>query len=165
MTLVANARYLLMSCALSQRAEGLGLLQRLIIGVDVTDEIFAVTIARPGKLDPVRFYGTMLVAMPAWACGTALGNIAGDLLPARLVSALGVALYGMFLAVIIPPAKKDKLIAGLIVFCFAASYAMARLPLVSGIPEGTRILVLTVVIAAAAALLFPHKEDDAEVQA
>lgn len=165
MTLVANARYLLMSCALSQRAEGLGLLRRLIIGVDVTDEIFAVTIARPGRLDPVRFYGTMLVAMPAWACGTALGNIAGDLLPARLVSALGVALYGMFLAVIIPPAKKDKLIAGLIVFCFAASYAMARLPLVSGIPEGTRILVLTVVIAAAAALLFPHKEDDAEVQA
>lgn len=165
MTLIVNARYLLMSCALSQRAEGLGLLQRLIIGVDVTDEIFAVTIARPGRLDPVRFYGTMLVAMPAWACGTALGNIAGDLLPTRLVSALGVALYGMFLAVIIPPAKKDKLIAGLIVFCFAASYAMARLPLVSGIPEGTRILVLTVVIAAAAALLFPHKEDDAEVQA
>ena len=108
MTLVANARYLLMSCALSQRAEGLGLLQRLIIGVDVTDEIFAVTIARPGKLDPVRFYGTMLVAMPAWACGTALGNIAGDLLPARLVSALGVALYGMFLAVIIPRRKRTS---------------------------------------------------------
>ena len=129
MTLVANARYLLMSCALSQRAAGLNLLERLIIGVDVTDEIFAVTIARPGRLDPVRFYGTMLVAMPAWAFGTAFGNIAGDLLPARLVSALGVALYGMFLAVIIPPAKKDRLIAGLIVFCFAVSYAMARLPL------------------------------------
>ena len=161
MTLVANARYLLMSCALSQ----LGLLHRLIIGVDVTDEIFAVTVARPGKLDPYRFYGTMLVAMPAWAFGTALGSIAGNLLPARLVSALGVALYGMFLAVIIPPAKKDKLLAALIVFCFAASYAAARLPLFAAIPEGTRILVLTVVISAAAALLFPRKEADGEVQA
>lgn len=165
MTLVANARYLLMSCALSQRAEGLGLLHRLIIGVDVTDEIFAVTVARPGKLDPYRFYGTMLVALPAWAFGTALGNIAGNLLSARLVSALGVALYGMFLAVIIPPAKKDKLLAALIVFCFAASYAAARLPLFAAIPEGTRILVLTVVISAAAALLFPRKEADGEVQA
>ena len=122
-------------------------------------------IARPGKLDPVRFYGTMLVAMPAWAFGTAFGNIAGNLLPARLVSALGVALYGMFLAVIIPPAKKDRLIAGLIVFCFAVSYAMARLPLTAGIPEGTRILVLTVAISAAAALIFPHKDTDEEAKA
>ena len=164
MTLVANARYLLMSCALSQRAEGLGLLHRLIIGIDVTDEIFAVTVSRPGKLDPFRFYGTMLVAMPCWACGTALGNIAGNLLPAALVRALGVALYGMFLAVIIPPAKKDKLLAGLIVFCFAASFAMARLPFCAAIPEGTRILVLTVVISAAAALLFPRKETEEEAQ-
>ena len=81
------------------------------------------------------------------------------------MSALGVALYGMFLAVIIPPAKKDKLLAALIVFCFAASYAAARLPLFAAIPEGTRILVLTVVISAAAALLFPRKEADGEVQA
>lgn len=163
MTLVANARYLLMSCALSQHAEGLGILHRLLIGIDVTDEIFAVTVSRPGKLNPYRFYGTMLVAMPAWASGTALGNIAGDLLPAMLVGALGVALYGMFLAVIIPPAKKDRLIAGLILCCFAASYATARLPL--PLSEGTRILILTVVLSATAALLFPHKESEAKTEA
>ena len=161
MTLVANARYLLMSCALSQRAEGVSLPHRMLIGFDVTDELFAVTIARPGKLEPFYFYGAMLMALPGWSVGTALGNIAGDLLPARLTSALGVALYGMFLAVIIPPAKKDKILAGLVVFCFAASYMMARLPIVSAIPEGTRILILTVVIASAAALLFPHGDEEA----
>ena len=161
MTLVANARYLLMSCALSQRAEGVSLPHRMLIGFDVTDELFAVTIARPGKLEPFYFYGAMLMALPGWSVGTALGNIAGDLLPARLTSALGVALYGMFLAVIIPPAKKDKILAGLVVFCFAASYAMSRLPIVSAIPEGTRILILTVIIASAAALLFPHGDEEA----
>ena len=66
----------------------------------------------------------------------------------------------MFLAVIIPPAKKDKILAGLVAFCFAASYAMARLPVVSSIPAGTRILILTVVIASAAALLFPRKDEE-----
>lgn len=161
MTLVANARYLLMSCALSQRAEGVSLPHRMLIGFDVTDELFAVTIARPGKLEPFYFYGAMLMALPGWSVGTALGNIAGNLLPARLTSALGVALYGMFLAVIIPPAKKDKILAGLVVFCFAASYTMARLPIVSSIPEGTRILILTVVIASAAALLFPRGDEEA----
>lgn len=161
MTLVANARYLLMSCALSQRAEGVSLPHRMLIGFDVTDELFAVTIARPGKLEPFYFYGAMLMALPGWSVGTALGNIAGNLLPARLTSALGVALYGMFLSVIIPPAKKDKILAGLVVFCFAASYALSRLPIVSVIPEGTRILILTVVIASAAALLFPRKDEEA----
>ena len=161
MTLVANARYLLMSCALSQRAEGVSLPHRMLIGFDVTDELFAVTIARPGKLEPFYFYGAMLMALPGWSVGTALGNIAGNLLPARLTSALGVALYGMFLAVIIPPAKKDKILAGLVVFCFAASYALSRLPIVSVIPEGTRILILTVVIASAAALLFPRGDEEA----
>ena len=161
MTLVANARYLLMSCALSQRAEGVSLPHRMLIGFDVTDELFAVTIARPGKLEPFYFYGAMLMALPGWSVGTALGNIAGDLLPARLTSALGVALYGMFLAVIIPPAKKDKILAGLVAFCFAASFAMSRLPVVSAIPEGTRILILTVVIASAAALIFPRKDEEA----
>ncbi len=161
MTLVANARYLLMSCALSQRAAGVNLPHRMLIGFDVTDELFAVTIARPGKLEPFYFYGAMLMALPGWSVGTALGNIAGNLLPARLTSALGVALYGMFLAVIIPPAKKDKILAGLVVFCFAASYALSRLPIVSAIPEGTRILILTVVIASAAALLFPRRDEEA----
>lgn len=103
-TLIANARYLLMSCALAQRfSPETPFFHRLLIGYDVTDELFGITIARPGYLNPYYTYGAILLAAPAWAIGTALGIIAGNALPLRVVSALSVALYGMFLAIIIPP--------------------------------------------------------------
>ena len=80
-TLIANARYLLMSCALAQRfAPGTPFFHRLIIGYDVTDELFGITIARPGYLNPFYTYGAIALAAPAWASGTALGIIAGNLL-------------------------------------------------------------------------------------
>ena len=105
-TLIANARYLLMSCALAQRfSPDTPFFHRFLIGYDVTDELFGITIARPGWLNPYYTYGAILVAAPAWSIGTALGIIAGNLLPLRAVSALSVALYGMFLAIIIPPAN------------------------------------------------------------
>ena len=114
-TLIANARYLLMSCALAQRfAPGTPFFHRLIIGYDVTDELFGITIARPGWLNPFYTYGAIALAAPAWAAGTACGIIAGNLLPLRAVSALSVALYGMFLAIIIPPALKSKVVAALV---------------------------------------------------
>lgn len=155
-TLVTNARYLLMSCALSQRfAPGTPLCHRLLIGFDVTDELFGITIARPGLLNPYYTYGAIVAAAPCWATGTALGITAGNLLPPQLVSALGVALYGMFLAVIIPPAKKDRTIALLIIASFAVSYAASVLPLTAALSSGTRIIILTVVLSAAAALIAP----------
>lgn len=163
MTLVANARYLLMGCAMSQRMKpGTKMIHRLLMSYDVTDELFAIAIARPGYLNPYYTYGAVLTAAPCWAFGTALGAIAGNLLPMRLVSAFSVALYGMFLAVIIPPARKNKIIAGLIAVCFAVSFAAANLPWISDISEGTRTIILTVVISAAAALLFPKKQSDEE---
>ena len=91
-----------------------------------------------------------------WAAGTALGNIAGNMLPLRLVSAFSVALYGMFLAVIIPPSRKNKILTGLILICFTASWAAANLPYVSSLSDGTRTIILTVVLASAAAILFPQ---------
>ena len=125
-TLIANARYLLMSCALAQRfAPETPFWHRLLIGYDVTDELFGITIARPGNLNPYYTYGAILLAAPAWACGTALGIIAGNLLPLRVVSALSVALYGMFLAIIIPPARKDRIVAVLVVISFALSVVMS----------------------------------------
>lgn len=159
MTLIANARYLLMSCAMSQRMKPeTGLLHRLLMSFDITDELFAIAIARPGCLNPFYTYGAMLVALPCWSVGTALGTLAGNLLPLRLVSAFSVALYGMFLAVIIPPARKDKVIAGLIIVCFAASFAASSLPLLSGISEGTKTILLTVILSAGAAFFFPRKD-------
>ncbi|MBO4337722.1 MAG: AzlC family ABC transporter permease [Lachnospiraceae bacterium] len=163
-TLVANARYLLMSTALSQRySPDTPLLHRCLVAFDITDELFGIAIAREGYPEPVYSYGAFLVAIPGWAFGTAFGIMMGNLLPARIVSSLSVALYGMFLAIIIPPAKKDRIIGALIAVSFAASwaaaYATGAIPTLSTVSEGTRTIVLTVVIAGAAALLFPKEEE------
>ena len=157
---ITNARYLLMSCAMSQRMDPEGpFYHRLFMAFDITDELFGITIARPGYLCPRYMYGAMVVAIPCWALGTALGTLAGSLLPLRLVSAFSVALYGMFIAIFIPPARKEKVIAGLVALSFAASFALSRLPVVSDLSDGTRTIILTVAISAGAAALFPRKED------
>ena len=162
-TLIANARYLLMSCALAQKfSPGTPFFHRLIIAYDVTDELFGITIARPGILNPYYTYGAILLAAPAWAGGTACGIIAGNALPLRAVSALSVALYGMFLAIIIPPARKSKIVAALVAISFALSFVCNYLPGVSSLSEGTRTILLTVIISGAAAILFPVKQDAEE---
>lgn len=161
-TLVANARYILMSCAMSQRfSPSTCIYHRIAMGFDITDELFGIAMARPGSLEPSYTYGAMLVSVPMWAAGTALGAAAGNILPASVVTALGVALYGMFLAIIIPPARRERAVGITVAVSFAASFAAARLPGVSGISEGTRTVILTLVIAAAAALIFPRDEEDA----
>ena len=158
MILVANARYLLMSTALTQKLRPeTSILNRLIIGYDVTDEIFGVSIARPGWLCPFYSYGVFVLPLIGWSSGTYLGVMMGNLLPANLVSALSVGLYGMFIAIIIPPARKERVIAVLVALSMLLSYACARLPVVSGLSSGTRIILLTVLIAAGAALLRPVK--------
>lgn len=154
--LVANARYLLMSFAMSQRlSPRLPLFHRICMGFDITDELFAIAMSRPGYLNPFYTYGAVLMAAPCWAIGTALGIAAGNIMPLRAVSALSVALYGMFLAVIIPPCRKSRIVAGTVAVCFALSFALSVIPCFSGISEGTRTIVLTVLISSAAALLFP----------
>lgn len=159
-TVVVNARYLLMSTALSQRMDPQGkLIHRFGVSMYITDELFAISIAREGYLEPFYLYGAALVASPCWATGTALGCVAGDLMPAWAVSALSVALYGMFLAAIIPSAKKDTVIAALVVLAFAVSFAASRLPVISDMEPSLRIILLTVVLCSAAALLFPHAEE------
>ena len=157
---IANARYLLMSCAMSQRfSPNTSIIHRLTMAFDITDEVFAISIARPGCLNPYYTYGAMTTTMPLWAIGTALGVMAGNMLPIRLVSAFSVALYGMFLAVIIPPARKDKIIAGLIVICFTLSFLSCYIPFVKEMSDGTKTIVLTVLISTVAAIVFPRKEE------
>ena len=162
-TLITNARYFLMSCALSQKIDPeMKNYHRFLFGAVVTDEIFGITVARPGYLDPWYNYGAMAVTMPGWAIGTGLGILMGTLLPARLVSALSVALFGMFIAVFIPPAKKDKVILGCVTASFAAALLFDLVPKLSEISAGTRTILLTVVISAAAAALFPREEAEDE---
>ena len=159
-TLVANARYLLMSCVMSQKfSPDAPLWERLSIGYAITDELFGITIARDGFLKPVYNYGAMSVSIPGWAFGTMFGAIAGNLLPATVVSALSVALYGMFLAIIIPPAHEMPIIGKLVAISFAASYAASVLPVISALSEGTRTIILTVVIAGLCAWFFPAKDE------
>ncbi len=161
MEFVANARYLLMSCALSQKiSKDTRFYHRFIMGFYVTDEIFALAAAVPGKVNPFYIYGAVLVASPAWTLGTYIGAVLGSALPTRAVSALSVGLYGMFLASIIPPARKNKIVAGLILLSFAVSGAAAVIPGISALSAGTRTILLTVVLSAAAAILFPQKTEE-----
>ena len=148
MTLIANARYLLMSCALSQKlAADTPLRHRLLLAYDITDEIFGISVARPGKLNPWYTYGAMLVAIPGWGLGTFLGVVMGNILPARAVSALSVGLYGMFLAIVIPPARHSRVIAGLVAVSFALSFAASSWEALAGVSSGVKTIVLTVVIS------------------
>ena len=154
MTLIVNARYFLMSCALSQKlSEHTFFGHRLGISFAITDELFAIAASRKGHLNPA------LVAIPGWAAGTVLGVIAGSALPSILVSSLSVALYGMFLAVIIPPCKGDRILRRIVVCSFVLSYLASVLPGISSISSGTQIIVLTVAIAAFAAWKYPIPEE------
>ena len=158
--LVINLRYCLMSCSLSQKlSRNMPFFHRFFMAYGVTDEIFGVSVCREGNLSPWYSYGLMSAAVPGWTFGTFLGAVSGNLLPQRLLSALGVSLYGMFLAVILPPARKNKVLMGIILVSMGASLLFASIPVLSGISSGFKIIILTLVIAGGAAFLFPVKEE------
>lgn len=160
-TLVVNARYLLMSCALSQRFDSkTPLIPRLLVGFGVTDEIFGISIARKGFVNPIYNYGAILIAVPLWAIGTSLGIIAGNFLPPRVVSALSVALYGMFLAILVPPSKKNLTIAISVIISFIASYICSIAPVIKELSGGTRTIILTVLISSVVAVIRPIEGDN-----
>lgn len=160
-TLIANARYLLMSCSLSQRFDPKApFIHRLLVGFCITDEFFGVSIARPGYLSTTHFYACALVATTLWSAGNFCGIWLGNLLPANVVSALSVSLYGMFIAIIIPPSKKDKVVALSVVASFALSYLCTLTPFVKELSGGTRTIILTILIASVAAIVKPVKEEN-----
>lgn len=161
MVFIANARYLLMSCALSQKLpQKTPLRHRLLIAADIADEIFGVSMAVPGKLNPFYTYGIIAIAAPCWAAGTYLGVLMGNLLPLNILRALSVGLYGMFLAVIVPPAKDNKILTGVILISMAGSFMFTKLPMISALSSGTRTILLTILIAGGAAVLFPVKSEE-----
>ena len=160
MEAVANARYLLMSASLSQKfSPDTPFIHRLLVGYDVTDEIFGISVTVPGYLNPFYSYGAMTMALPGWALGAMLGVIFGTILPPSVVSALGVGVYGMFIAIIVPPARRSRVIAGVVLVSAAVSFAVDRLPFFAGLSAGMRTILITVLLSAAAALLFPVKTD------
>lgn len=160
--LITNIRYLLMSCALSQKFNtNISYSHRILVGFGITDEIFGISIGRSGNLNPYYNYGAMAIALPSWAFGTAVGIVAGNVLPASVVSALSVALYGMFIAIIVPVSKTNKIVGGVVVISFLASFAVSRISLFDRMSDSMKISLLTVLIAGLAAVLFPvNAEDD-----
>ena len=152
-----------MSCALSQKMDPktdicAGFWWALALRMRSLGHRFA----RKGAVDPWYHYGAMLMAIPAWSFGTAIGIVAGNILPTAVVSALGVALYGMFLAIIIPPARENKVIAGVIVVSFLASFLATHIGMLANLSGSMRTILLTVVITAVGAVLFPVKETGKE---
>ena len=159
--LVINLRYCLMSSSLSQRFDTkLKSYHRYFIAFGVTDEIFGVSSAYPSEnVPPAYCYGLIAASWPGWVLGTALGCLSGSVLPANILSALGVALYGMFIAIIVPPVKKNRVLLGIVAISMMSSLAFEALPVLNEISSGFRVIILTVLIAGAAAVLFPIKEE------
>lgn len=163
LSLVANMRYLLMTAALTQKFRpGTSLLKRIMVALCVTDEVFGISIAYPGYLAPSYTFGAMLVSTVMWSAGCASGIVAGDVLPVNVVSALSVALYGMFIAIIIPPAKKDRGVLIAVICSFVLSGLCAVMPVLCEMNSGTKTIVLTIIISAVAAFVKPitTEEDD-----
>lgn len=158
-TIVVNLRYLLMSCSLTQKlSPETKLLHRLALSYCMTDEIFGLSISVDGFLRPVYTYGITMISVFGWCLGTVLGVVAGNILPAPVTNALGVAMYGMFLAIIIPPAKENHFLGALVAVSMAASGLFSILPYLKAISSGFRVIILTILIAGIAAVIHPIEE-------
>lgn len=159
-SLVANMRYLLMTAALTQKFRpGTSLTKRIMVALCMTDEVFGISIAYPGYLAPSYTFGAMIVSTVMWSAGCASGIVAGGILPANIVSALSVALYGMFIAIIIPPSKQDKGVLVAVACSFLLSGLCSVMPIICELNSGTKTIVLTILIASIAALIRPVKQE------
>ncbi len=159
--LVINARYFLMSITLSQKLDNsFTLRHRLLCAAFVTDEIFAVASAKPKTFGRNYYYGLVILPYVGWALGTILGAAAGDILPDFITNALGIALYAMFIAIIIPPSINNKGVLSAVIFGAGVSVAFYYIPLLSGIKEGLSIIISAILSALITALIFPIKGGD-----
>lgn len=158
--LTINLRYALMSLSLSQRLDkSMTTLHRICFAFCNTDEIFAVASSQPGKVGKWYLYGLMLTPYFGWALGTLLGAAAGALLPVFFRTALGIAIYGMFIAIVIPPAREKKAVRVVVVLSAGLSLCMRYLPALSSIGSGYAIIVCAVIASCVGAALFPVEEE------
>ncbi len=161
--LTINSRYFLMSLSLSQRLDGkYRAIHRILSSFGITDEIFAVASAKPFAVKPAYMYGLITLPYVGWAVGTLLGALAGSLLPDIVTSALGVMLYGMFIAIVLPPAKKDPRLLCVILPAIAVSCIIYYLPALDFISGGFSVIISTVIASVIGALLFPIETEDPE---
>lgn len=157
--LVINLRYALMSVSLSQRLDKqIKTLGRLRISFGITDEIFAVASTKDGRVGKRYMGGLMIAPYLGWTIGTLLGALAGTFLPPTVQSALGIAIYGMFLAIIVPAAKKSFPVFVVLLIAVGLSCLFRWIPMLSGVSDGFVIIICAVVAAACGAVFFPETE-------
>ena len=160
--LTINLRYALMSLSLGRKLDDtMQTPQRMIFAFANTDEIFAVASSQPGKVGKHYLYGLMLTPWIGWSLGTLLGAAAGTLLPEFVRSALGIAIYGMFLAIILPPARKEKPVRVVVAIAVAMSLCFRYIPGLNTVSSGFVIILCAVTAAALGAILYPVEEDRA----
>lgn len=161
--LVINIRYLLMSLSLSQRLDGsFTLRHRLLAAFGITDEIFGVASSRKEPLVPRYMYGLFLLPIVGWTLGTLLGAVAGNILPDDLKHALGIAIYGMFVAIVVPPAREHHGVLLGVAVSVAISCLLAFVPIFSFITSGFSIIIAALLAALLAAWLFPIPDEKEE---
>ena len=159
--LVINSRYALMSLALSQRmGSRIGFWPRLVIAFFNTDEIFALAMAEKQPLTVPFMLGLGLTPFIGWTCGTLLGALAGSVLPLAVRVALGVMLYGMFIAIVVPPARQEKPVLAAVVLALVLSCLFTWVPGLKDVSAGISIVICTVVAAALCAWLFPIPDEE-----
>ena len=157
--LIINLRYALMSLSLGQKLDkSMNTLARLLFSFSNTDEIFAVAASQPEKVGRHYLFGLMTAPYFGWTIGTLLGAVAGTLLPEFFRSALGIAIYGMFLAIILPPAKREKPVRLVVLIAIGLSLCLRYVPLFSGISSGFAIIICAVAASAIGAWLHPVEE-------
>lgn len=162
--LTINIRYSLMALSLSQKLDKrFTTPHRLLASYGITDEIFAVCSAQKEPLTPAYMYGMIFIAAVGWVTGTALGAAAGELLPAAVSTAMEIVLYGMFIAIVIPPAKKQHgvLFAAVIAAALSVMFKFA-VPVLS---EGFAMMISAIASALLTALIFPVKDEKGEAEA
>ena len=161
--IVINIRYCLMGLALTQKLDnGFNTLHRLLISFGITDEIFAVSASELNTLTTKYMYGLITLPYIGWSLGTFLGAFAGKILPAVLCQALGIAIYSMFVAIIIPPSKKDKGVLFTVLISSLLSVIIYYVPLFKGISQGFSVIICALLGAGIMAYLKPLKEDENE---
>ena len=159
--LVINSRYALMSLALSQKmGKDIGFWPRWLVAFINTDEIFALAIAEPGKLTTPFMLGLGTAPVIGWTGGTLLGALAGSVLPLNIRTALGVMLYGMFIAIVVPPARQERAVLAVVVLALVFSCLFAWVPALQAVSSGIAIVICTVAAAAFCAWRFPIAEEE-----
>lgn len=159
--LVINMRYALMSLSLSQKLdESMTLFHRMMVAFCNTDEVFVVASGQPGKVGKAYLYGLTGGPYVGWALGTLLGAVAGGLLPPAVTGALGIAIYGMFLAIVLPPFRKQKEIRLVVLAAAGLSCVFTYTPLFSFLTGGLRIVVCALAASALAAWLMPRPVEE-----